>query len=104
MNDRVNGGMLGEDIVESLFVGDVDLVEVWATAGDELDTVEGNLGGVVEVVDNDDVVAVLEKSEGRERANVARSAKSITLGMAVERRRTVSCHCRRAKRDRGRKL
>ena len=74
VNDRVNGGVLGEDIVEGLLVGDVDLVEVGAAAADELDAVEGDLGGVVEVVDNDDVVAVLKENQRREGANVARSA------------------------------
>lgn len=71
VDDAVNGRMLGEDSVEGRLVRDVDLVEVGTAAADELDAVEGHLGGVVEVVDNDDVVAVLEQSERREGANVA---------------------------------
>jgi hypothetical protein len=66
--------VLGEDIVEGSLVGDVDLVEVRAAAADELNAVESNLGRVVQVVDNNDVVAVLEEGKRRERANVARSA------------------------------
>jgi hypothetical protein len=74
VNDGVNGGVLGEYIVKGLLVGDVDLVELGAAAADELDAVQSDLGRVVEVVDDDDVVAVLKENQRRERANVARSA------------------------------
>lgn len=73
MDDTVDGRVLGEDLVDGLLVGEVDLVEVGATAADQLNAVEGDLGGVVEVVDNDDIVVVLEESEGGEGANVAGS-------------------------------
>lgn len=63
MNDAVNGRVLGEDIVNGLLVGDVDLVEVRAAATEQLDSVEGHFGRVVQAVDNDDVVAVLEEGE-----------------------------------------
>lgn len=34
MNDTVNGRVLGKDLVQGLVIGDVDLVEVGATARD----------------------------------------------------------------------
>lgn len=70
MDDAVNLGVLGEDLVESGLVCDVGLVELWSLAADELDAVQGHLGGVVEVIDNHDLVAVLEQGEGCEGSNV----------------------------------
>ena len=46
VNDAVNGWVLGEDFIEALFVGDVDLVEQGAAAAQKLDAVKGDLGGV----------------------------------------------------------
>lgn len=88
VDDRVNSGVLLEDLVEGLLVGNVELVEVGAAAADELDAVEGNLGGVVEVVDDDDVVAVLEQGQRGEGTNVAgstgrsQSVQSVEWGQA----------------------
>ena len=71
MNDAVNLGVFGKDIGQTTLVGQVDLVEERAASAEELDAIEGDLGGIVETVDNDDIVAVLEEGEGGERANVA---------------------------------
>lgn len=71
MNDTVNGWVLLEDLVESLLVGDICLVELGPLAANELDTVEGDFGGVVEVIDNYNLVAILEEGKGGEGANVA---------------------------------
>ncbi|KAJ6444934.1 LOW QUALITY PROTEIN: putative quinone oxidoreductase [Purpureocillium lavendulum] len=71
VDDAVDGGVLGKDLVEALLVGDVDLVEGGPATAEKLDAVEGDLGRVVEAVDNDDIVAVLEEGEAREGANVA---------------------------------
>lgn len=71
VNHAVNLGVLLEDLVESILVGDVDLVEVGALAAEELNAVDGDLGGVVKAVDDDHIVAVLKKSEGGKRADVA---------------------------------
>lgn len=73
MNDRVNGRVLGEDIVERCLIVDVDLVEVRATATDELNAIKGHFGGVVKIVDDDNIVAMLEEGQRGERANVASS-------------------------------
>ena len=80
VDDTVDGRVLGEDLVDGLLVSEVDLVEVGATAADQLNAVEGDLGGVVEVVDDDDIVAVLQESEGGEGANVAGSTGGKRLG------------------------
>lgn len=71
MDHGVDGRVLLEDLAQRLLVGDVDLVELGAAAADELDAVERDLGRIVEVIDYDDIVAVLEKRQRRERANVA---------------------------------
>jgi hypothetical protein len=66
VNDAVDLGVFGKDFVEGSLVCDVDLVKGGALAADELDAIDGDLGRVVEIIDNDDIVAVLEESEGRE--------------------------------------
>lgn len=71
MDDTVNFGVLGEDLVEGLLVGNVKLVEVRAATADKLDAVKSDLGGVVETVDNHNIIAVLEEGKRGERANVA---------------------------------
>jgi hypothetical protein len=71
VNDTVDLGVRREDAIERGFIGYVCIVEGGALAADELDAVDGDLGGVVEVVNNDDIVVVLEERERRERANVA---------------------------------
>lgn len=71
MNDTVDGGVLLEDLVESLLVGNVGLVELGSLAANELDAVESDFGGVVEVIDNHHIVSVLEQCQRGERTNVA---------------------------------
>ena len=73
MDDIVNVGVLVKDLVEGHLVGQIGLVELGAAAAEELDAVEGDLGRVVETVDNDDIVAILKQGEGGEGADVARS-------------------------------
>lgn len=63
-----------EDLVESSLVCNVGLVEFGPLAADEFDAVDDFLGRVVEAVDDDDLVVGLEQGEGREGANVARTA------------------------------
>lgn len=71
MDDAVDFRVFRKDIVEGDLVGDVELVKGGASAGDELDAVDALLGGVVEVVNNDDLVAGLLKSYNGVGANVA---------------------------------
>ena len=73
MDNTVNVGVGLEHLVEAILHGDIELVELGLLAADELNAVDDLLGRVVQVVDDDDLVASLEESEGGERANVARS-------------------------------
>lgn len=71
VDHAVNVGVLAEDLVQGSLVGDVDIVELGALAADELDAIDDFLGGVVDVVDDDDLVTSLEKRQRGEGANVA---------------------------------
>lgn len=73
MNDAVNVGVGLEDLVEGGLIGDIQLGELGLLAGDQLNALQGFGGGVVQIVRDDNLVASLEKSEGGEGANVARS-------------------------------
>ena len=71
MNDIVNIRVLLEHLVQGLLIGDIKRVVLGSLAANQLDAVEDLLGGVVEVVDDDDLVVGLEESERGERADVA---------------------------------
>lgn len=71
VNDTVDGRVLGKDFVEASLVRHVDLVEDGTATAEQLNAVESDLGGVVEAVDDDDIVSVFEEGEGGEGANVA---------------------------------
>lgn len=71
MDDAVDGRVLLEDGVKGGLIGHVDVVEGGALPAEELHAVEGHDGRVVQVVDDDDIVAVLEEREGREGPDVA---------------------------------
>ena len=71
VNNAVDFGVLGENLIDGSLVGDVELVELGSAATDELNAVHSNLGGVVEAVYDHDIVVILEKGKGGERADVA---------------------------------
>lgn len=71
MNHAVNVRVLLKDAVKGSLVGDVELDKLGPLAADQLDAVDNLFGRVVQVVSDDDLVAGLEKGEGREGANVA---------------------------------
>ena len=66
MNHIVNVWVLLKHFVQLLLVGDIQRVVLRPLAADELDAVQDLLGGVVEVVDDDDLVVGLEKGKGGE--------------------------------------
>lgn len=74
MNDTVDFRVGGKDTIQRSLISDVDLVENGPPATNELDSVHGDGGRVVEVVYNDDIVALLQQGKRRERADVARAA------------------------------
>jgi hypothetical protein len=63
VDDTVNFGVLCEYVVKRSLVRHVDLVKNWSLAANQFDTVERDLGGVIEVIDDDDIVTILEKSK-----------------------------------------
>jgi hypothetical protein len=71
VNHIVNIRVLLKHLVQLLLIGDVQSVVFGPLAADELDAVEDLLGGVVKVVDDDDLVIRLEKGKCGERANIA---------------------------------
>jgi hypothetical protein len=74
MDHRVDLGMFLEHGIQRLLVRDIDIVEDGLAATDELDAVQDLLRRVVEVVDDNDVVARDEKLQAGEGADVARSS------------------------------
>jgi len=71
VNNIVDIRVLLKHLIQLLLIGDVQRVVLGPLAADELDAVEDLLGGVVEVVDDDDLVVGLEEGKGGERADVA---------------------------------
>ena len=80
MDDAVDGGMLLEDLVYCTFLGEVGLIEDRPLSSDELNAIERDLRRVVEVVYNDDLIAMLKKSEGSEGSNVSCTTVDIKIG------------------------
>lgn len=56
MDYIVNVRVVVEDLVECSLIADVGLVELGSLAADELNAIDDFLGGVVETVDDDDLV------------------------------------------------
>lgn len=71
VDDIVDVWVLVEDRIQALLIGNVTIVVFGTLAADQFDAIEYLLGGVVEVVDDDDLVVGLEKGQGGEGANVA---------------------------------
>ena len=79
MNDVVNVWVFLEDLVERCLICDIALVKGWPLAANELNAVYDFWRGVVEIVDDYDLVICLEKREGREGANVAGTTASLSV-------------------------
>ena len=72
MDHAVNVWMRLEDFVEVLLFPDVDLKELGSLSADELDTIDGFFGGVVEVVCDYNLVVCFKQGKRSEGAYVAR--------------------------------
>lgn len=59
MDDIVDVRIGREDLVEGSLIGDIHTVEGGALAGDQLDPIEAFLRGIVQVVNNNNLVAGL---------------------------------------------
>jgi hypothetical protein len=73
VDDIVDVWVLIEDLVQCRLVCDVNLIEDRSLAANELDSIDNFWRGIVEIVDDDDLVISLEKGKSREGANVARA-------------------------------
>ena len=82
MDHAVNFGMRSKDIVQCLFICDIDFVEVWSLAAEKLDAIEGDFGGIVQTVDNHDLVAMLEEGKRSEGPNIAGTSVRLNISMA----------------------
>lgn len=70
MDHAVNIGVFLEDLVETGFLGDIDVVELWPLAADELDAVDDLFGRIIQIVCDHNFVVCLKEGECGERANV----------------------------------
>lgn len=70
MDHAVNIGVFLEDLVETSFLGDVDVVELGPLTAKKLDAVDGLLRSIVKIVGDYNFVVCLKKGEGGERTNV----------------------------------
>lgn len=73
----VNVRMLRKYLVECGFICNIDLIEVWTLARDQLYAVDNLLRRVVAVVDNNDLVVSFEESEDGEGANITGASDRI---------------------------
>lgn len=83
VDDTVDVWVFGEDIVQGLLVVDVAGIALGSLAADELDAVDDFIGGIVRVVDNDDLVVGLEQGEGGEGADVAGTTTKVSVRRAI---------------------
>jgi hypothetical protein len=83
VDNAVNVRVRRKDLVKSFFICDIDLVEVWSLSAEKLDTVKGNLGRVVEAVDNYNLIAMFEESKGCERPDIP--GASVRLNVSLSR-------------------
>ena len=58
--------MVLKDFVERARFCDIDIVEIWALAADELNTVDGLLRGIPKIVSNDNLVVGFKECKGCE--------------------------------------
>lgn len=70
MDDTVDIGMGSEHLVHSLFICYIDLIEMWSFPAQKLNPIERHLRGIVQAIDDYDLVAMFKEREGRERPNV----------------------------------
>ncbi len=76
MNYIVDIRMLGEDLVEAGFIGDINAIEIRSLAANQFDSVDRLLRRVVETINNDNFVAGFEECKGGKRTNVSRTPGS----------------------------
>ena len=93
MNHAVNVRVFLEDLIETSFLGDVDVVERWPLPADELNAVDHLLESIVKIVRNHNFVVCLKQGKSGERTNVA----AATVAELVQRHATEWCSCVRTR-------
>ena len=88
MDDAVDFGMSGKDIVKCLFVSNVELIEMWSFVANQLDPIQDFFERIRKVINNYDLVTRLEECKGREAPNVSGSTTLISVRSKA---RKVSC-------------
>jgi hypothetical protein len=82
VDNAVDVGMRSKDFVQCLLICNIDFVEVWSLAAEKLDAIEGDFGGVVQAVDDHDLVAMLEEGQRGEGPNVAGTSVRLNISVA----------------------
>ena len=95
VDDIVELWVFHEDAIKSCFVRDVHIVVSGPFAGDDFYPVHAFFRGVVEVVDDDYIIAGFEKGNDGERANVASTPKALLaiIDSPVVWRMAICSHC-----------
>lgn len=73
VNHAVNVWVRRKDFVERRPISDIYFVELRSFATQKLYAIQRHFRRIVQIVDNDDLVAMFEQSESGEGANVART-------------------------------
>ncbi len=76
MDDAVDLGCLAKTSPGGGLVRNIDLVEGRSLSRDELNAIDCDYGGIVETIDNDDIVTVLEQRERGKGPDVAGTTAS----------------------------
>lgn len=74
VNHGVNLGMLLENLIQALLIGDIDVIELGFLSADKLDTVENLLRRIVQVVYDDNIVASSQKLQRGEGTDISSSS------------------------------
>lgn len=71
VDDAVDVWVFGEDIIEGLFVGDIEVVELGPLSGEQFYAVDDFRRRVAQIVDDDHFVVGFEEREGGKGADIA---------------------------------
>jgi hypothetical protein len=73
MDNAVDIGVRSEDLVKRGFISDIDVVICRSSSCQQFNAANDFLGGIVLIVNNDNLIACLDESYCGEGANIARS-------------------------------
>lgn len=85
MNDTIDVPMLREHLIQFCLISNVTLIVLRTLAANQLDAVDDLSGGIVEIVDDDDVIVRFKQRERRERTDVAGAAVRASTWLTIAR-------------------